>query len=258
MSDSGEAEANHWPSFVDVLSTVVMVVAFLLVIMSAAVMILSQRIIAEVRNEAEKRTTAVDSSSSPTPPVDIVESLKAQLAEAQAALREVQTTPIKSPKDAADGQSIAELGTILRQERTVDGDIRLTIRTRETEDTEKVKVKAMEQPKDQTGAEVVTADLLLRVDFEPSAVRYDQESEDQVIDFLNTRAKVGDAKIEVWSFVPQVGSITEANRIAYYRAILTRNILVKSGIEPARISTQVRVVDPGQDNSHNVQVVLKP
>ena len=40
---SAEGEVNHWPAFVDVLTTVIMVVTFLLVIMSAAVMTLSQR-----------------------------------------------------------------------------------------------------------------------------------------------------------------------------------------------------------------------
>ena len=40
---SSDGEVNHWPAFVDVLTTVIMVVTFLLVIMSSAVMVLSQR-----------------------------------------------------------------------------------------------------------------------------------------------------------------------------------------------------------------------
>ena len=40
---SSDGEVNHWPAFVDVLTTVIMVVTFLLVIMSAAVMVLSQK-----------------------------------------------------------------------------------------------------------------------------------------------------------------------------------------------------------------------
>ncbi|MCI1757364.1 MAG: hypothetical protein LKM31_17215 [Sphingobium sp.] len=43
---SSDGEVNHWPAFVDVLTTVIMVVTFLLVIMSAAVMVLSQRAVA--------------------------------------------------------------------------------------------------------------------------------------------------------------------------------------------------------------------
>ena len=35
---SEDGEANHWPAFVDVLTAVIMVVTFLLVIMSAAIM----------------------------------------------------------------------------------------------------------------------------------------------------------------------------------------------------------------------------
>ena len=52
---SADGEVNHWPAFVDVLTTVIMVVTFLLVIMSAAVMQLSQRVIANFKQQI--RTT---------------------------------------------------------------------------------------------------------------------------------------------------------------------------------------------------------
>lgn len=48
---SADGEVNHWPAFVDVLTTVIMVVTFLLVIMSAAVMQLSQRVIANFKQQ---------------------------------------------------------------------------------------------------------------------------------------------------------------------------------------------------------------
>jgi cell division protein FtsB len=46
---SADGEQNPWPAFVDVLTTVIMVVTFLLVIMSAAIMSLSQKIVQEVK-----------------------------------------------------------------------------------------------------------------------------------------------------------------------------------------------------------------
>ena len=250
MSAEADEEVNPWPPVGDALSTVLMVVCFLLVIMSAAVMVLSQRIIAEFKAEVIQRAASDSQSSSQE-----VAQLQAQLAAAQAQIQ--QQNIIQSP-DAPQGQSQAQLSTVLRQERIVNARNELTIRTRETENTERVRVAALEEADETAGVEVTAADVLMRVDFEEKAVQFTDEATQQVKQFLQDRAKVGDAKIEIWSFVPQTGSMTEAQRKAFYRAVQTRNLLVKSGIDPKRISTQVRVTDPSDQEGHNVQVVLKP
>ncbi|AUW59964.1 hypothetical protein C1T17_19695 [Sphingobium sp. SCG-1] len=102
-----------------------------------------------------------------------------------------------------------------------------------------------------------TADVLLRVTFEPLAVRYNDDTSKQVMDFLSTRQSPG-MKYEIWSFAPQTSSITEAQRLAFYRAAMTRNLLVRAGIKPADIYTQIRVTDAAAKDGHNVRVVLKP
>ncbi|CAN5124942.1 hypothetical protein BH10PSE12_BH10PSE12_11840 [soil metagenome] len=242
---SSDGEVNHWPAFVDVLTTVIMVVTFLLVIMSAAVMVLSQRTMEHFKAqiEAKSKPDAADSQHS--------KSGKVGGAQGQ------QDNAISSPKDAETGTSVAEQGSILKTETIVDGSDRLTIRTRETPDTMKLRVKAMEDVQDSKGVEVKTADVLLRVDFEPMAVRYDPDSSKQVLDFLDSRKSPG-TKYEIWSFAPQTSSISEAQRLAFYRAAMTRNLLIKAGIDPADISTQVRVTDASAKDGHNVRVVLKP
>lgn len=238
---SADGEINHWPAFVDVLTTVIMVVTFLLVIMSAAVMVLSQRTMATLKAQYEqKKERTADAAAS-----------KAGGAEGQS------SNAIRSPADAETGSSIAELGSILQSETTVDGSDKLTIRTRETPDTMKIKVKALEESNNEKGVQVKTADVLMRVDFEPMAVRYDDENSRQVMEFLKTRQQPG-MKFEIWSFAPQTSSISEAQRLAFYRAAMTRNLLIKAGIAPSAINTQVRITDPTSREGHNVRVVLKP
>ena len=39
---------------------------------------------------------------------------------------------------------------------------------------------------------------------------------------------------------------------------MTRNLLVRAGVAPSDINTQVRVTDPSSKDGHNVRVVLKP
>lgn len=238
---SADGEINHWPAFVDVLTTVIMVVTFLLVIMSAAVMVLSQRTMESLKAQYEqKKDHEADAAAS-----------KAGGAAGKS------TNAIRSPADAETGSSIAELGSILQSETQVNGSDKLTIRTRETRDTMKIKVKALEESNNEKGVEVKTADVLMRVDFEPMAVRYDDENTRQVMEFLKSRQQPG-MKFEIWSFAPQTSSISEAQRLAFYRAAMTRNLLIKAGIAPSAINTQVRITDPTSREGHNVRVVLKP
>lgn len=242
---SSDGELNHWPAFVDVLTTVIMVVTFLLVVMAAAVMSLSQkamqqfkeRLIAEQQQKNDKNFDNPQSGASAGAPGQ-------------------QSNPIISP-DAETGTTVAQLGSILKSETQVDGAEKLTIRTRETEDSLKLKVKSLEDPAGSKGVQVTTADVLMRVDFEPMAVKYDADNSGKVAAFLKAKAKPG-MKYEIWSFAPQASSVSEAQRLAFYRAAMTRNILIKAGIQPADILTQIRITDASDKDGHNVRVVLKP
>lgn len=244
---SADGEVNHWPAFVDVLTTVIMVVTFLLVIMSAAVMQLSQRVIQQFKQQMVAQEQARQHP----------DQAKAAALAPKGGAEGLQTNPIRSPANAESGSSIADLGSILKSDTTINGTDRLTIRTRETKDTLALQVKAMEQPDTTKGVEVKTADTLLKVSFAAGALNYDPDNANKVIGFLRAKGAPG-VKYEIWSFAPQTGAVSEAQRIAYFRAAMTRNLLIRSGIVPAAIYTQVRVTDPKAPDGHMVRVVVKP
>jgi hypothetical protein len=247
---SAEGEVNHWPAFVDVLTTVIMVVTFLLVIMSAAVMTLSQRAMEHFKKQmAAEENHKFDEQK-------LADARVTAAAVAKASSPGQQANRITSP-DTETGTSVAEMGSILKSETPIDGAERLTIRTRETKDTLKLQVKATEEAEGTKGVEVKTSDVLMRVDFDPVAVSYDADSSGKVIAFLKGKARPG-LKYEIWSFAPQASSVSEAQRLAFYRAAMTRNILIKAGIAPSDILTQIRVTDATSRDGHNVRVVLKP
>lgn len=238
---SADGEVNHWPAFVDVLTTVIMVVTFLLVIMSAAVMQLSQRVIANFKQqmvEQEQKRQKLGKDGKP-------------LACAPGA------APVLSPRDAEAGTSVSELGAVLRSPTVTDGAERLSIRTRETPDTLKLQVKAVEQADDAKGVEVKTADTLIQIAFAPMAATYDEANSARVISFLKGKARPG-TKYEIWSFAPQTRSVSEAQRIAFYRAAMTRNLLLRAGLAPTDLATQIRVTDAASPDGHMVRVVIKP
>ncbi len=241
---SAEGESNPWPAFVDVLTTVIMVVTFMLVIMSAAMMTMSQKIIKQIEEKAAARTAAaLQGSAAGASPNDG---------------KNGTNPPIRSPQEAPDGSSVAEKGDILRMESPPDGAERLSIRTRETPETLKLAVKAVEAPKaQQKGAEVKTADTLVKIAFDANAYTYDEDSTNKVVAFLKAHPSAG-ASYEIWSFAPQTGSVSEAQRTAFYRAAMSRNLLVKAGIPPKQITTQVRITDPKLPDGHMVRIVVKP
>lgn len=241
---SADGEVNHWPAFVDVLTTVIMVVTFLLVIMSAAVMQLSQRVIANFKQQMvqqEQQQKQAGKDGKPAAPVACAPG----------------AAPVLSPRDAADGTSVSELGAVLRSPTLTDGAERLSIRTRETPDTLKLQVKADEQPDDAKGVEVKTADTLLKIGFAANAATYDDANAARVIGFIKNKARVG-TKYEIWSFAPQTRSVSEAQRIAFYRAAMTRNLLLRAGLAPTDVTTQIRVTDAASAHGHMVRVVIKP
>ena len=242
---SADGEVNHWPAFVDVLTTVIMVVTFLLVIMSAAVMQLSQRVIANFKQQMAQQQTQqaqkLGQDGKPIPPVACAPGAVAVL----------------SPRDAEAGTSVAELGAVLRSPTMTDGAERLSIRTRDTADTLQLQVKAVEQPDDSKGVEVKTADTLLKISFAPNAATYDEANSGRVIGFVKSKSRPG-TKYEIWSFAPQTRSLSEAQRVAFYRAAMTRNLLLRAGITPTDVSTQIRVTDATSADGHMVRVVIKP
>jgi outer membrane protein OmpA-like peptidoglycan-associated protein len=250
---SAEGEINHWPGFVDALTTIIMVVTFLLIILGATVFILSKKVVEQVRAEhaSEKKKNGENSDVK-----KLLEQLDKARAEIVALKRSV--SPLKSPHDAEDGSSIANTDDFLRQDEEVQGDTRLSIRTRATDNTKKIRVASVEAPSAKTGNDVRTAELLLDIDFAPKALDYTPEAATEIKNFLDNRSELlKSARFEIWSFAPSVASVSEAQRIAYYRALKMRNILIERGVSANRIGAQIRV-DDQVNRGHTIKVVLKP
>jgi len=87
--------------------------------------------------------------------------------------------------------SVAELGAALRAPTVTDGAERLSIRTRETPDTLKLQVKAVEQAEDSQGVEVKTADTLIKIGSAANAATYDEANTARIIGFVKSKARPG-------------------------------------------------------------------
>jgi hypothetical protein len=107
------------------------------------------------------------------------------------------------------------------------------------------------------GTRVESADAVLTVSFENDAV---QVSDQVIAESVATIQRAGVSptmKYEVWSVAPIETSLSDAQRRAYFRALVVRNILIRAGVSASNISAQVRVVQ-GRSETHAVRVIAKP
>ena len=247
---SEDGEVNYWPAFVDVLTAVIMVVTFLLVIMSAAIMELSKRTVQVM----QQKMISMQRGAAAPPKVKEMDGDKQVAGALGGNVAGLQ--PVSSPADSDLGSSISQLGSPLMSDTATNGKDKLSILTRDSPDTKRIAVKAQEQPKETVGARVTSSSTMLRIDFEREAIRYTDEDAQKVIGFLKGALQPG-RKYEIWSLVPGTGAVSQPMRTAYYRALMTRNLVIQAGANPEDVTTQTRVVDPTSNDGDSVRVVVK-
>jgi hypothetical protein len=238
---SADGEQNPWPAFVDVLTTVIMVVTFLLVIMSAAVMKLSQSVVEEV-----KQTFSAEA----------VERTRAELETVKAELKKQVAVNTALSAGGADPR-MALRAVPLTQAEASGGDLQRAVQSRVVDEDGKYRA---DSPKDEPvtgGAIVESADVLLTVTFEKEAVQVSDAVMAESVAKVRSNGVNPTARYEIWSTAPIDTSLSDAQRRAYFRALVVRNILIRAGVPSANITAQVRVVQ-GRSDSHAVRVVVKP
>ncbi|MBI1391418.1 MAG: hypothetical protein GC152_01635 [Alphaproteobacteria bacterium] len=86
-----QEEENHWPGFVDALSTIVMVVTFLLIILAIAIFVMSLQIASNSSDEEASRSAALTSTN-----LDETETIAVEKDPAAAPSEEVATKIIEA------------------------------------------------------------------------------------------------------------------------------------------------------------------
>lgn len=169
MSAAAEEEANHWPGFVDALSTIVMVVTFLLIILAIAIFVTSLTI-ADIARQDRDDLTASNLETGRT--------------------ITVEENPVPRLSD--------------------------------------VGVKADLQTKN-----------MLRLHFLETTINLDETSVGDVNDFVATHPQMLTDMVEIISYFGNQSNVTQQKRIAYYRALSVRNIVLETGVPSTNINFKV-------------------
>lgn len=229
-------QEDPWAGFVDVLSNVVMVVTFLVIILGIAMFAMAQQLGQKIAEDI----------------------LKAEQTRKQ--LEEMQRSQLMSDGDAgSSGVSQAQLERALLQQDEVVGDTDLTVRSRRIDDTEELTIAATEEKVgDQEGVLVESSESLLKLTYQKGFFKLDEPTEAQVRAFLVNNVEGVDALLELRAFATSnIGSVSEARRIAYYRAMSIRTYLIEQGVDPSKLKLVIRESDT-PEHANSVWVFAKP
>lgn len=235
---TAEGEQNPWPAFVDVLTTVIMVVTFLLVIMSAGIMQLSTNLVAKAEQASG---------------VDALREAEKEVARLRAALAEAEEK--SNLKISLAERAVG--ATLVRGDATTPGTVAVATTSRKSDTQSSFRVDATTQQNDSGGEVIRSANAILTLKFDPDAVRVDQSIMRSSVETIRRANFDASTKFEVWSTTGISTTISDAQRRAYFRAVAVRNILIEAGIRPSNIVAQVRVAQNPID-APVVHVMLKP
>lgn len=283
MARRPEEEANHWPGFVDALSTIVMVVTFLLIILGIVIFVISKNISAELAKAAEEveqaqkalhkaQDKANDANKKARSAVRAQARALAAAAAAQAQAQaqkseqeqdrnqeksqnQSQRSSVKKRKTASTFRT--QFSEELTQNDEIESDDKHTVRTRKTQNTKQIIISTTEQEKNLREVKVTSSQALLTLVF-TGGMKISDEVSSEIQNYLkaNTRADKKE-KYEVRAFFnTEKGSISEAKRLAYYRALATRNQLLSLGVKSADIAIKVSISEQTGDGG-KVNIYLK-
>ncbi|CAO4163430.1 hypothetical protein [Methylorubrum populi] len=248
---SKHQQEDPWAGFVDVLSNILMVVIFLVVILGMAIFALSQQITKVAVDNAVKveRERARSEPQQAPPPAEVAAKIP-------------ETPPTREPDRATAGAPVTEASPPLpsaaaeagaagvydaihaprvRQEDDLAGNTNLTVRSLKTTSKD-IDIAPEEIEKNPAApVEVKQSHAFLSLKFAQGSFKIDEKSAGEINDYLKGRNDLASGHLEIRAFAQStVGSVSEARRIAYYRAMQTRTELIKTGFQPSKIDVKLR------------------
>ncbi len=95
---------------------------------------------------------------------------------------------------------------------------------------------------------VERSDALLKIAYEPQLYRIDEETTDKLRAFFEDEAGSAAGPIELRTFASSgIGSVSEARRVAFYRAMTVRSVAVAAGIDAGRVRIVLRESEREED-----------
>jgi hypothetical protein len=234
MSHSEEGE-NYWPGYVDALTSMVQVLAFVMIMLAMAVFVISQSV---SKHAVEAIAKAVKVDAKPDADMkQLTQAIMAKVQQLQSAVPVSETN--KPPEPSSEAKSAAPTDDS-RSEKIVE-----------------MRVSGARPRNDQALVQIPPDAPRLTVGFEARSSRIEQEHAQSVAKFIDENKVVERTQtviINAYAYSGD-GALSEARRLAYYRAMMARKQLVEQKVRPDSI--RINVNDTAdKDKGSTVEMIV--
>lgn len=256
MARRAEETENHWPGFVDVLSTIVMVVTFLLIILGIVIFVISKNISTELAASAQRVEEAQKALDEALANAQRAEAAISERSQAENQKEAGKKSKSQANADASRSVYRSSLARELTQNVKIDGKEKHAVQTRQTDEVKQIAIARTEKEIAPRKVSVRSSTAVLSLLFN-GGIKITNEASEQIKYYIKDKIYDKTSKYEIRSFyIADKGSISEARRMAYYRALATRNQLIKLGIKAPWITLKVANSSRLED-ADKVNVYLK-
>jgi hypothetical protein len=242
---SQEDEENYWPGYVDALTTMTMVLTFIMLVLGLAVFSLSQNVskgmlesIAKAMKLPEDLPQDISADEITRILIERVEKQDAAMLAAQAAV-----AALAADRDAAARRTGPDANAP-RAQAAGSGDAPGSSPVERRIETQ------TEAASSETAAPVslTTGQAQFRLIYKPRATGLDEIAKGALAQAMAPDGPMRAAGlIEIVAGVDAASpAVSDGNRVAYYRALIVRSQLMSAGMEPERIKVRVDGRLPGE------------
>jgi outer membrane protein OmpA-like peptidoglycan-associated protein len=239
MAAANENDENHWPGYVDALTTMTMMLIFVMMILAVAMFSMSENV---SRGLVEKIAQSAGLSISG-------EGLSTDDLAAQVA------SQLEGRGPGQSGSAAGATGDGGNSQKQASNHANSALPGEE----KRIDSGAGFSPlKTEAGVEARSTPALLTLGFKPRAIALDEASQSEMKQFVEQAGKVqSDTRFEIKAYAtPQAGALTDSRRVAYYRAMAVRASLITIGIPATRLGVKVEDRDRS-DDAELVQVFTR-
>jgi outer membrane protein OmpA-like peptidoglycan-associated protein len=233
-----QQDENHWPGYVDALTTMLMVLTFVMMILGIAVFSTSQNA-SRILIEAIARAARVDPPIENIPVSELTDKILDKLRRHPPRPPVAAETPVAEQERLAQGAGGVQ--PLIDPTRTVVSAAPAAVEA----------ARPAETQRQGTG---------FLVTFQPRATRLDDAAQERLKETLDAAGDLRSAAtVEIRAFVDgDTTGVTDAQRIAYYRAMAVRTAVMAAGVPPGRLRVLLDRAPLAGAASDLVRIVVVP
>jgi hypothetical protein len=237
MSHSEEGE-NYWPGYVDALTSMVQVLAFVMIMLAMAVFVISQSV---SKHAVEAIAKAVNADAKPNADMkQLTQAIMDKVQQLQSAIPVSDTYKPSEPASEAKSNAPTDIANDSRSEKIVD-----------------MRVSGARPHNDQASVQIPADAPRITIGYEAHSSKIEPERAQSLAKFIDVNKVVERTQtviINAYAYSGD-GALSEARRLAYYRAMMARKQLVDQKVRADSI--RINVSDTAdKDRGSTVELIV--